>query len=925
VSDDNIFVNSQPQFTDLAGDQLIPANIAGTEYGDVEEYFSHTISICAFNDGTNVYHNGFFALSLNKGQCINYQVNTGAHYFNSNKPVMLYSNFIHPAFNEAGGTVLASLTCNGSKKVILPTPIVDSGSQGEAHEIIIITKEDNTIRTVINGSSITIPSNLFYPLPGTGGTWVYTAMTTGTVGYPQYFYGSKLFILDVGNKGPGLSSYYKLGCISNYSTINLGPDRHICPGDSLKLDAGYGHDSIQWSNGDTTRTIMINSPGTYYVTVFDNDGCIHSDTIQITNFTISNPLNLGPDVVLCSDSIMLNAGTGRFSYLWNTGDTTQSIWIKTPGVYSVAVISNPELCLLRDTIEVLPSGVQQINIGNDTSICRHDSIQLDAGDGMDSYLWNTGETSRKIWVKSEGMYFVTAQKYSCIYTDTIVITYKQTPVVNLGPDVSICTGQVQTFDAGFCTGYTYSWDDLSTNQMNIGTNQTYITGQAGIYRVTVTGSNGCHNSDTVQLLTIAVVHVTIAVTSSLNNVCQGTSVTFSAHTTNGGVLPFFQWKVNGVGVGLDDSIFTYVPLNGDIVNCTLTSSNTICVLNNPATSNSLTMIVTPNLTVSVSVMASQNPVCSGTTIIFTATPINGGASPSYQWKVNEIAVGTNLSTYSYIPLNVDLVTCMVTSDATCAINNPSTSTPVTMTVNPILPVSVSISPSANPFCLVSSVTFTATPINGGATPSYQWKINGINAGTNSSTYTYNPANNDSVRCVMTSNLSCVTGNPASSNKIIMSGTLAPIVSFTSCFDTITTINAKPIKLKGGIPLGGTYSGPGVNSLTGVFTPSLAGVGTHTITYTYTNAALCSAIAHAHIINYPISIVNCGSPITDIRDNKVYPTVQIGSQCWLATNLNFGTTLSSTQDQSDNCVRKSNVTTTIQRTARIMAVSTNGMN
>jgi uncharacterized protein (TIGR02145 family) len=131
--------------------------------------------------------------------------------------------------------------------------------------------------------------------------------------------------------------------------------------------------------------------------------------------------------------------------------------------------------------------------------------------------------------------------------------------------------------------------------------------------------------------------------------------------------------------------------------------------------------------------------------------------------------------------------------------------------------------------------------------------------------------------------------------------LAPIVTFTSCFDTITAVNAKPIKLKGGIPLGGTYSGPGVNSLTGIFTPATAGVGTHTITYTYTNAAMCSAFAHTHIINYPLSIVNCGNPITDIRDSKVYPTVQIGSQCWLASNLNYGTTIASSQDQRDNCV------------------------
>jgi uncharacterized protein (TIGR02145 family) len=135
----------------------------------------------------------------------------------------------------------------------------------------------------------------------------------------------------------------------------------------------------------------------------------------------------------------------------------------------------------------------------------------------------------------------------------------------------------------------------------------------------------------------------------------------------------------------------------------------------------------------------------------------------------------------------------------------------------------------------------------------------------------------------------------------MSGSLAPVVTFTSCFDTITAVNAKPIKLKGGIPLGGTYSGPGVNSLTGIFTPATAGVGTKTIIYTYTNSVLCSASKSISIHNLQSSIFSCGNQLTDIRDNKVYQTVQIGSQCWMAANLNYGAILASSQDQRDNCV------------------------
>ncbi|HNW73705.1 MAG TPA: FISUMP domain-containing protein, partial [Bacteroidales bacterium] len=102
-------------------------------------------------------------------------------------------------------------------------------------------------------------------------------------------------------------------------------------------------------------------------------------------------------------------------------------------------------------------------------------------------------------------------------------------------------------------------------------------------------------------------------------------------------------------------------------------------------------------------------------------------------------------------------------------------------------------------------------------------------------------------------------------------------------------------------LGGTYSGPGVNSTTGIFTPSTAGPGTHTITYTYTNAHGCSSNAKCKVQNANFSAFTCGSNLTDIRDSKVYPTVQIGSQCWIQKNLDYGTTIPTIIHQTDNCI------------------------
>ena len=94
----------------------------------------------------------------------------------------------------------------------------------------------------------------------------------------------------------------------------------------------------------------------------------------------------------------------------------------------------------------------------------------------------------------------------------------------------------------------------------------------------------------------------------------------------------------------------------------------------------------------------------------------------------------------------------------CVSGNPATSNAVSMTVNPNLPVSVSIVASQNNICAGTNVTFTATPTNGG-TPTYQWKVNGVIVGTNSPTYSNNTlANGNNITCVMTSSLACVSGN-----------------------------------------------------------------------------------------------------------------------------------------------------------------------
>ncbi|GAB1415684.1 hypothetical protein MASR2M117_10900 [Paludibacter sp.] len=93
---------------------------------------------------------------------------------------------------------------------------------------------------------------------------------------------------------------------------------------------------------------------------------------------------------------------------------------------------------------------------------------------------------------------------------------------------------------------------------------------------------------------------------------------------------------------------------------------------------------------------------------------------------------------------------------------------VSVTVNSTYPVSVSISASANPILENSPVTYTAVPTNPGSSPTYQWYVNNVPVGPNSSTFTSSSIHNgDVVKCVLTSSLTCTTGNPATSNTVSM--------------------------------------------------------------------------------------------------------------------------------------------------------------
>jgi gliding motility-associated-like protein len=127
------------------------------------------------------------------------------------------------------------------------------------------------------------------------------------------------------------------------------------------------------------------------------------------------------------------------------------------------------------------------------------------------------------------------------------------------------------------------------------------------------------------------------------------------------------------------------------------------------------------LPVSVSVGASSTTICPGDNVTFTATPTNGGSSPSYQWYLNGSPVGSDNATYSNTSLNDgDDVYCVLTSSEGCVTDNPATSSTTTISVNTNSTAPTSITASSTSICASENVTLDAVGGSLGTGADWEW-------------------------------------------------------------------------------------------------------------------------------------------------------------------------------------------------------------
>ncbi|MFT3910358.1 MAG: gliding motility-associated C-terminal domain-containing protein [Ferruginibacter sp.] len=290
--------------------------------------------------------------------------------------------------------------------------------------------------------------------------------------------------------------------------------------------------------------------------------------------------------------------------------------------------------------------------------------------------------------------------------------------------------------------------------------------------------NGCNygaNASVYTIIVAASTTPTISLTSlPAGPVCPGMPVTFTATLSNTNIGAFtYNFKVNNISVqnSSSDSYTSSGLSNNDVVVCEVAIAATSCNVASTVVSNSIVITIAQPSTPSVTIAISPGEtICSGEYTSFTATVMNtGNGNVTYNFMLNGISVQNGTSNiYADNTLSDgDQVSCVITIDGgSCLLTNNSSSNIIAVTVIPLSAPSINIVTASTEVCSHDSVSFSSNINNGGNNPVYQWQVNGINTGTNNSSFTTNNLHNgDIITCLLISDIACAFTNTALSNNI----------------------------------------------------------------------------------------------------------------------------------------------------------------
>ena len=645
-----------------------------------------------------------------------------------------------------------------------------------------------------------------------------------------------------------------------YTTITVVPvttpliaatNTVICAGETVTLSTSGGGTYL-WSDGQTSASIPVTTPGTYTVEVTDPNGCVSTSAPTIVTLNNSTPpiVSAGGSAIICPPTSVTLQSTPATSYLWSTGATTASISVTTPGVYDIQVV-DLNGCDASSSTFLVSELVATITTTGSTTICQGDAIVLTSNtpylDPTATFVWSLngttipGATTASYSATQTGSYTVSVSNSTCNQVSSAIqITVFEATISATNNATTLCPGTTLTLTAS--AGVSYQWMLNGTNIAGA-TNQTYDVTQAGAYSVAV--SDGTCSATSANFVITEIIP-TIASAGGFTTLCPGSTLVLTSST---GVS--YQWQLNGTNIAAATNQ-TYTITQG--------GSYTVVVNDGVCTSTSTAFVIT-EIVPTITSTGGSTTLCPGSTLTLTSS-----TGISYQWQLN----GTNIAGATNQTYNVTQggsYTVIVTD----AVNTNCVSTSVAFVITEIVPVITSAS-GAGILCPGSVLTLTASTAT-----SYQWLLNGNPiAGATSQSYDATASGDYSVTTV-------ITGCTSTSTLFTVTELIPTIVS-TGGVTTLCPGSSLTLTASAGTSFQWQLNGANIAGATSQ-TYAATQAGAYTVIVTDVG---CTSISIAFVITEIIpTITSAGGSLTLCPGSTLTLTASVGvSYQWQLNGTNI---------------------------------------
>ena len=463
---------------------------------------------------------------------------------------------------------------------------------------------------------------------------------------------------------------------------------------NLSVVGGVFPYDFAWANGDISEDISAITAGTYSVVITDANGCVLNFTTTISQPAQPLIVTETHQNVLCfganngSINLTVTGATPSYSYLWNTGATTQDIATLIAGTYT-ATITDANNCVLLFPVTITQPSAPLTLQNTITNVqCTGDAsgaidITVLGGTSPFTYFWNTGATSEDLVGVPVGQYtLAVTDANNCVTSNIFVITQPASALsANFNATNATCfglaNGSIIVSAAGGTVPYTITWPDGST-----GNSLSNLL--AGNYPIQVTDANGCQVN--LQAIITQPEEIITDFSFDVSSGCAPLTVTFTNTSQGNGTSCLWNF-----GNGVSDTncgTTTYTFQNEGCFNITLTNTasngcvgsltidSAICVTSGP----SADFNAIPAADVYYSGNVNFNNLSFGasqyTWIFGDGTPFNTEFSPTHSYPIQYA------STYEVMLIAADSNGCIDTATQIININEDfSVYIPNTITID----------------------------------------------------------------------------------------------------------------------------------------------------------------------------------------------------------------------------------------------------